>query len=185
MKKTISVRFVASLLALCMMVCGFSAVPAYAMENDVNIIPTVMTTGTVEESEDDGIVLYAGHDVFPYATTYAVGGFTFTTSNLTPTKTVGSDARMHRLIFKIQLKQADTLASTVPFRFTVIRQDGTRYTTDWFTITSGVTSVITNNPAETGVDSATPVYPGETVQFYFETNSGRSIQVENYWIYCD
>lgn len=185
MKKTICTHFVAGLLTICMMLCGFSAVPAYAMEDDVNVVPTVITTGTDEESKDDNIVAYAGHDVFPYATNYAVGGFTFTTSNLTPTKTVGNDARMHRLIFKIRLMPADTLASTVPFRFTIIKQDGNRYTTDWYTITSGAPSVITNNPDETGVNSAIPVSPGETVQFFFETDYGRSIQIENYWVYCD
>lgn len=181
MNKKVFATIMSFALAIGLLTSSMSFMPVYAMENE-----STAKDGISVMNSDSGIVPYAGNDVFEYATEKWVGSFTFTGTNLTPVKTVANDPRMHRIIYKIKLRQADNLSSSVRFRFAVVRQNGKYYYSDWLTVQNGVAYDLTNNPADTGIDIVTPVSPGEKIQFYFQADgSNRKILIEDYWIYCD
>lgn len=180
MNKKIFATIMSFALAICLLSSSMSIMPVYAMENEVK----AEDEGVMDSNS--GIVPYAGNDVFEYATEKWVGSFTFTGTNLTPVKTVANDPRMHRIIYKIKLRQADNLSNSVRFRFAVVRQNGKYYYSEWLTVQNGVAYDLTNNPADTGINVDTPISPGEKIQFYFQADgSNRKILIEDYWIYCD
>ena len=147
---------------------GVAAMPAYASGNDY-----IGYAQVVDILADD-----ADH------------AFTFTTSNTTPYKTVSSDPRTHRIIFKVGAQIADMDYFRATFRIG-IRPEGssTTYYSDYVILNYWDVYVYTNNPAESNTDGYlgvnVPISPGQRFQVIFETYDNRKIKISQFDLYCD
>ena len=167
MKKSFIKKAVSFIMAIVTMV-GVVTMPAYASGNDY------IGYGQVVDVLRD----VEGH------------AFTFTTSNTTPYKTVDSDPRTHRIIFKIGAQIADTDWFRATFRIG-IRPEGssTTYYSDYVILNYWDVHVFTNNPAEAGTDGYlgvnVPISPDQRFQVIFETYDNRKIKISQFDLYCD
>lgn len=193
MKKTFFGKVVSMLSVVAMLVTCVAAVPAYAAESENPAVP-VESFQQEHEGVATAIEPRAGNDVFTYGQVVDVldgvdgHSFTFTTSNLTPEKTVQDDLRMHRLIYRFYMESADNQTTYV--RVTLKTQyHGDYILGGWHEVTPAGYE-FTNNPNEIP-DYDPDLYQvdithGEKVQFLFETSvSGRRVKVSTFDIYCD
>ena len=198
MKKNFFGKVVSMLSVLAMLVTCVAAVPAYAAEIDNQTV--AVKVSPIEEHPSNEVAEAsvsveprAGNDVFTYGQVIDVldgvsgHSFTFTTSNLTPEKTVQNDPRMHRMIYRFVLEPVSS--GTTYVRITIKTEHHGDYILDGWHAVSGNGIELTNNPAEIPDYTSEydiPISPGEKVQFYFETSvAGKQVKVSTFDIYCD
>lgn len=167
MKKNFIQKAICLMMAMVTMV-GIS-IPAYASGNDR------IEYGQVKDILED----VNGHS------------FTFTTTNTTPYKTVSSDARTHRIIFKVGATIADRVWFRATFRIGIKPEGASEpYWSDYVILNDfDTTYVYTNNPTESNSEGymnvVCPISPGQRFQVLFETYDNRKLTISQFDLYCD
>lgn len=210
-KNTFLSKVASSFLTISLLLGSFSSISVYAMEETQSeIVPFSVIECETEEDNDmillahgtsvddiinlDVPIERAGNDVFEYGKTTPVGGFTCTSSNLTPVKSVQEHPSMNRLVVKVKFRKSlqDRGVGAIKLNM-YLRRAGTTYN-----IPMGIqagTDVC--NSTQLGVLMQTnwiSISSGEHFQFFFDIVSAdsstangkpRIAEIEEYWVYCD